>query len=96
MEMLVTYDVETLDSAGARRLRKVAKICEGFGYRVQKSVFEVLCDPAQQLLLAAALADTIDQQTDSVRMYSLGAGTFAGARHLGAAVTPAHRGPLII
>ena len=39
MMMLVTYDVDTSDAAGAKRLRKVAKICERYGIRVGQSLF---------------------------------------------------------
>lgn len=41
MMLVVTYDVDTSDTAGQKRLRKVAKICERYGMRVQNSVFEV-------------------------------------------------------
>ena len=47
MMVLVTYDVNTEDNAGKRRLRKVAKYCQNFGQRVQNSVFECLIDAAQ-------------------------------------------------
>ena len=40
MLILVAYDVSTLTKQGARRLRRVAKVCEGTGQRVQNSVFE--------------------------------------------------------
>ena len=40
MLIIVTYDVSTETREGRRRLRRVAKICEGIGQRVQKSVFE--------------------------------------------------------
>ena len=40
MEILVTYDVNTETAEGRRRLRRVAKVCERFGQRVQFSVFE--------------------------------------------------------
>ena len=40
MFVLVTYDVSTTLKAGQRRLRRVARACEDFGTRVQKSVFE--------------------------------------------------------
>jgi CRISPR-associated protein Cas2 len=96
MELLITYDVDTTDRDGERRLRKVAKICEGYGSRVQKSVFEVVCDPAQRLLLQAALLDAIEPSLDSIRFYALPRGTLMAAQHLGAAVRPAHRGPLIV
>jgi len=42
IEVLVAYDVSTDTSDGRTRLRRVAKICEGYGQRVQKSVFECL------------------------------------------------------
>jgi CRISPR-associated protein Cas2 len=96
MELLVTYDVDTTTREGERRLRRVAKACEGYGYRVQKSVFEIVCGPAQRLLLEAQLLDIIDPAQDSVRIYHLTRSTFQTARHLGAAVSPTHDGPMII
>ena len=96
MELLVTYDVDTTTRDGERRLRRVAKACEGIGQRVQKSVFEVVCDPPQRLAVEAELAAIIDPRRDSVRIYRLDRGTFTAARHLGAATTPVHHGPLIV
>jgi CRISPR-associated protein Cas2 len=96
MELLVTYDVGTTDREGQRRLRRVAKLCEGVGHRVQKSVFEVVCDPADRIQLEAELLDVIDTRTDSIRFYRLDRGTFRGAKHLGAALSPPHHGPVII
>lgn len=96
MELLVTYDVDTTSSAGQRRLRRVAKICEGIGHRVQKSVFEVVCEPGERLRLEARLREVIDTATDSVRIYQLDRGTFEKAQHLGAAIDAAHRQPWII
>ncbi|SER77847.1 CRISPR-associated protein, Cas2 family [Lentzea xinjiangensis] len=96
MELLITYDVETTTPEGQRRLRQVAKVCEGRGHRVQKSVFEIVCNPAQRLQLEADLTSIIDTSADSIRIYQLDRGTFAAARHLGAAATPPHEGPLII
>lgn len=72
MMLVVTYDVDTTNSAGARRLRKVAKLCERYGCRVQNSVFEVLLDPAQLTTLKAGLEAIICKETDSVRIYRLG------------------------
>jgi CRISPR-associated protein Cas2 len=43
--VLVTYDVNTESAAGRKRFRRVAKICENYGQRVQYSVFECLVDP---------------------------------------------------
>lgn len=72
MLLLVTYDVDTTDAAGQKRLRKVAKICERYGVRVQNSVFEVLVDPAQLVVLKAELDRVISQEKDSVRLYRMG------------------------
>ena len=67
MMLVVTYDVDTSDSAGQKRLRKVAKICERHGMRVQNSVFEVLVDAAQLVVLKQELGKAIDMEQDSVR-----------------------------
>jgi CRISPR-associated protein Cas2 len=96
MELLITYDVDTTDREGERRLRRVARACEGIGHRVQKSVFEVVCNPVERVRLEAALADIIDHSRDSIRIYRLSQGTFEVAGHLGAAAAPPHGGPLII
>ena len=66
MMLVITYDVNTTDAAGAKRLRKVAKICERYGIRVQNSVFEVLVDPAQLTLLKAQLEKAMNVETDSI------------------------------
>ena len=71
MEILVTYDVATADSAGARRLRRVAKICEAHGQRVQKSVFECTLSAAQKEQFIHALTQEIDEDEDSLRLYHL-------------------------
>ena len=71
MECLVTYDVNTETPEGERRLRRVAKICEGFGHRVQKSVFECILTPGDFLRLHAALSEAISPAVDSVLVYRL-------------------------
>lgn len=72
MMLVITYDVETTSAAGQKRLRKVAKICERYGVRVQNSVFEVLVDAAQLVVLKAELERAINKEKDSVRFYRLG------------------------
>jgi CRISPR-associated protein Cas2 len=71
MNILITYDVSTSDPAGQKRLRRVAKACEAYGQRVQKSVFE--CRLTETLLekLKQRLLKIIDPQTDSLRFYRL-------------------------
>lgn len=72
MMVVVSYDVDTTDRAGEKRLRKVAKACEAMGVRVQDSVFEVLVDPAELVALKGELEAIIDPAKDSVRIYRLG------------------------
>jgi CRISPR-associated protein Cas2 len=71
MEVLVAYDVATETAAGRRRLRQVAKICEGFGQRVQKSVFECIVNGVQLELLQHQLLSVIEPTEDSLRIYRL-------------------------
>ena len=72
MLVLITYDVNTQDAAGQKRLRKIAKQCVNYGQRVQCSVFECLLDAAQCRKLQAALCSVMDPVKDSLRFYYLG------------------------
>jgi CRISPR-associated protein Cas2 len=87
MLVLITYDVETINAAGRRRLRKVAKQCVNFGQRVQNSVFECLVDPAQFAELKHRLEDIVDIEKDSLRYYYLGNNWKNRIEHFGAKVT---------
>ncbi len=84
MLVLVTYDVDTTDSQGKRRLRNVAKACVAHGQRVQNSVFECLLDEAQYRQLKAELVKEIDEQKDSLRFYRLGNRYETRIEHVGA------------
>lgn len=70
--VLITYDINIADAAGARRLRRVAKQCVNYGVRVQNSVFECQVDAAQYTKLKHLLLKEIDSSKDSLRFYSLG------------------------
>lgn len=72
MLVLITYDVNTEDAAGRRRLRKVAKECVNYGQRVQNSVFECSLDAAKLELVKHRLEKLIDPKRDSLRFYNLG------------------------
>ena len=71
MLIIVTYDVSTETREGRRRLRRVAKVCESTGQRVQKSVFECRVDLMQYEELERRLLDEIDQKEDCLRLYRL-------------------------
>ena len=62
MLVLVSYDVNTQDSAGKRRLRQIARHCENWGQRVQFSVFECVVDPAQWVALRNNLLECMDEE----------------------------------
>ena len=70
-DYLVCYDIDTVSSGGERRLRQVAKTCEGFGVRVQQSVFECVLGEPDRLRLVARLRGIIDDTRDNVRIYPL-------------------------
>lgn len=83
MMVLVSYDVETTSCAGARRLRRVAKVCKDYGQRVQFSVFECEVDPARWIKMRDRLLHEIDSERDSLRFYFLGR-TGGRVEHVGA------------
>lgn len=70
-DVLVCYDVNTTEADGRKRLRKVAKACEGYGQRVQNSVFECTLSDALLEKLRAKLLDIIDREQDNLRIYFL-------------------------
>ena len=72
MLVLITYDVNTSDALGRKRLAKVAKICVNYGQRVQNSVFECALDAAQLLFVRDKLRKAMDEAKDSFRIYNLG------------------------
>ncbi len=71
MLIIVTYDVSTETKVGRRRLRRVAKVCESTGQRVQKSVFECQVNQMQYEELERRLLAEINQDEDNLRLYRL-------------------------
>jgi CRISPR-associated protein Cas2 len=71
MLVLVCYDVNTETKEGRRRLRRVAKVCESTGQRVQKSVFECQLDVAQFEGLERKLLAEINPLQDCLRLYRI-------------------------
>ena len=96
MLVLVTYDVNTLEDGGKKRLRQVARACQDFGQRVQYSVFEIDVDPAQWTKLKARLEAVIRPEFDSLRFYYLGANWQRKVEHVGAKPATDLGGTLII
>ncbi len=96
MLVLVSYDVCTIDLAGRRRLRRVAKACENVGIRVQNSVFECNVDQAQWTALKARLVDLFEPKSDSLRFYFLGNNYKHRIEHQGAKPSIDVEDPLIL
>ena len=65
---LVSYDI-----CHPKRLRRVAKVLEGFGTRLQYSVFECPLDDMRMAMLKAALTPEMNHDEDQVLFVSLGA-----------------------
>jgi len=96
MMVLITYDVRTETPGGEKRLRRIAKVCQDYGQRVQYSVFECLVDPAQWTQLKQQLLDEMDHTEDSLRFYMLGANWKRRVEHVGAKPGYDPEGPLIV
>lgn len=71
MLIIVTYDVSTETGAGRKRLRRIAKVCESVGQRVQKSVFECRVDLMGYEDLERRLVREINEKEDNLRLYRL-------------------------
>lgn len=66
MRVIVTYDI-----SDESRLRKVAKISEDYGTRVQKSIFELNITPAKLEEYIERLMETIDPLVDGIKFFPL-------------------------
>lgn len=88
MLVLVTYDVSTVTREGQYRLKAIAGACEGFGMRVQNSVFECDVDPAQWVRLKAVLLKIMSPKMDSIRFYFLGSNWERRIEHHGVLKSP--------
>jgi len=96
MLVVVSYDVATTDTAGRRRLRRIARACQDHGQRVQYSVFECEVTPAAWTHLRRRLLAEMDTGRDSLRFYFLGADGKRRIEHLGVRVPLDLDGPLLL
>lgn len=71
---IVSYDI-----ADPKRLRSVARVAEGYGYRLQFSVFECLLDALRLAEMKSALSEKIHHDEDQVLFISLGTREADGA-----------------
>ncbi|WIM06023.1 MAG: CRISPR-associated endonuclease Cas2 [Candidatus Nitricoxidivorans perseverans] len=96
MLVIVSYDVSTESAAGRKRLRRVARVCESTGQRVQKSVFECKVTIAQYEELERRLLAEIKLDEDSLRFYRLTEPVDLHVREHGKFKAVDFEGPLVI
>lgn len=66
MFVLIAYDI-----GNAKRLRKVARVMQSFGVRVQRSVFECRINQAQLDALLARVKLVIKPKEDRIHLYQI-------------------------
>ncbi len=96
MLVIICYDVSTETSAGRRRLRRVAKVCEGSGQRVQKSVFECHVTLMQLEALEQRLLAEMDVEHDCLRLYRMADGKGCEVREHGKFKATDFDAPLVL
>jgi len=75
---MISYDI-----VDDKRRRRVQKVLEGFGARVQFSVFECLLAVSEYSSLKEKLAPVMDSACDSIRLYRLCKRCAAGIQQQG-------------
>ncbi len=96
MLIIVAYDVSTETPAGRRRLRRVAKVCESMGQRVQKSVFECQVNDMQFEQLERALLAEIEETEDNLRFYRITEPAEVRVKQYGVFRSVDFEGPLLV
>lgn len=96
MLVIVCYDVSTLNPEGQRRLRRVARVCESTGQRVQKSVFECQVDLAQYETLERRLLAEINPSEDCLRFYQIPGKNRPRVKEFGKFTAVDYEGPLVV
>lgn len=72
---IVTYDIRD-----DKRLRKVFKICKGYGEHLQYSVFECDLTEAEKADMEARLRDVMNLKDDQTLFIDLGPAAYRGER----------------
>lgn len=96
MLVVIAYDVSTETAAGRRRLRRVAKLCESTGQRVQKSVFECRVNEMQFEELERRLLAEMEQAEDNLRIYRINESTHISVKEFGVFRSIDFDGPLLL
>ncbi len=86
MLRLITYDITE-----ARRLQRVANVCEDFGVRVQKSIFECWLEDDAFERLWTQLTALLDPESDCLAAYTLEKSSASQRRTAGEKMHLTHR-----
>jgi CRISPR-associated protein Cas2 len=81
----MSFWVVSYDIPNDKRRRQVSKVLEGYGRRVQYSVFECDLDEVKITRLELALMKEIDEQEDDIRFYPLNKADLERVKMLGLA-----------
>lgn len=88
MLRIVAYDI-----ANPKRLRLVARACEDYGVRVEKSVFECDLNEADFAALWKRLNGLVDPEEDAVIVYRICLGCVRDTQSIGLIARP---GPVLV
>lgn len=91
LSYLVCYDI-----SDPKRLRKVAKICEDFGYRRQLSVFLVRVSATEFVRLRTRLYDAMNLDEDQVLFLPVCGKCVCGIESLGRPTDPAESKDVVL
>lgn len=94
MTFLVSYDIPSTKD-GDRRRARIARLLEGWGLRVQYSIFEVDMPPEKLTKLTGDIEAHTNLQEDSIRIYPLCGTCKVRAVHIGVEAV-IEQGPLLI
>lgn len=76
---IVTYDIRD-----PKRLRRVYRVCKGFGQHLQYSVFECDLTDAERVEMNTRLAEVMNLHDDQVLFIDLGLSALRGERTISA------------
>lgn len=91
MLRLIAYDITE-----PRRLQRIANICEDFGVRVQKSIFECWLEQDAFERLWTRLTEILDKETDCLAAYTLDKTSSSQRRTAGDKMHVTHRTQLYL
>lgn len=88
--------MSTETAEGRRRLRRVARVCQDYVQRVQKSMFECKVNTVTYTMMEQRLLEEIDMAEDNLRFYRLNEPLGEHVREFGHFKAVDFDGPLMV